>query len=567
LLNDNDHLKDDLYKFNPSLVFNEILTRCRESDRDGLIAQYVTYISWSRYEKDETTIEFGPETDQASIGRNFAYELLEEFVKNKLWLKDNEKTRIRRAIENAYYADIEILSLFEDNVENQKDFISEEAISKFVSEFSEADIEDIDSITKKIELLLKFRPIIKSKATESIITKLEELLEAENKLPLEEVEEDELGRKQNLLNRIEDILITLQDEIKNKRLQLQLNSFTDKLCQGFGSLPNWNDRKILVFSFLLVVDLLDESNKAKVVQLMQKFFSKADLNSIQFVFENKKLSRKNKTNLIVRYPDVFEQRAIADQSIFNYLYPIASKEIRSEWFVALISSDHKRALQKLEELEYRTDDNKRVVEALLEKVSSIAVQEQSSIYSAINKMKCADSLELKSTLVEQIKPLLKNMDSEHQRIGHNALEGAISFLSEPKRREIGTEVIEWLRNLQPPNAGQTDSVKSIFLVWDVLSDTKQRDYIDFVSDQLIVRGVNLDNINLGFEILIELKPAYESSNKQYDDIFARFESETSEDIKKTINDGLLNLKPERLTKGSKSFWAKIQKWETDSDEE
>ena len=269
----------------------------------------------------------------------------------------------------------------------------------------------------------------------------------------------------------------------------------------------------------------------------------------------------------MRHPDVFQQRAISDQDIFDYLYPMASKETGPEWLVALIKSDHNRALQKLKELEYKTYDNKKVVQALLQKVIAVAVQEKSSIYTAINKMKCANSLELKSSLVEQIKPLLKNTEPEHQRVGYNSLEGAIPFLSEPKRREIGTEVIEWLRNLQPPNAGQTDSVKSIFLIWDVLSDTKQRDYIDFVSDQLIVRGVNLDNINLGFEILIELKPTYESYNKQYDDILARFESETSNDIKTAINKGLLNLKPEKPAKENKPFWSKIQKWAADSDEE
>ncbi len=567
LLNDNDNLKNDLYKFNPSLVFNEILTRCNEGDRRGILAQYVTYISHPRHEDDETRVDVDTKAGKTFIGRDYAYDLLEEFVKNKRWLNNNEKTRIRKAIENTYYDDIEVLSLFEDNIENQKDFVSEETVSKFVSTFSDDDVEDIKSIAGKIQLFLKFKGVIGLKATGTILNKLEELLEAENKIPLEPTEEDEIGRKENLLNRIEDILITLKDEIKNKTLQGQLNSFTDKLCQGTDSLPNWNDRKILVFSFLLVVDLLDGPNKAKVDQLMQKFFSKADLGSVQFVFGNKRLSKNKQTQLIGQYPDIFQQRAISEQSIFNYLYPIASKETRPDWFVNLINSNYQQALQKLEELEYRTDDNKKVVEALLEKVSSIVVQEKNSIYAAINEMKCADSLELKSALVEQIKPLLNNTDSEHQRVGYNALEGSISFLPAPKRREIGTEIIEWLRSVPLPNAGQSDSVKSILLVWDDLSDTKQRDYIDFVSDRLIVRGANLNNVNLGIEILIKLNPNYESYNKQYDDILDRFEGETNVDIKKAINEGLLNLKPEKSTKESKNFWSKIQKWNADSDEE
>ncbi len=566
LLNDNDHLKNDLYNFNTSLVFNEILTHCKESDRDGLIAQYVDYFSYPRHENDNTRIDASSKTDKQSIGRDYAYDLLEEFVKNKRLLNDDEKAKIRKGIENVHYADIEILSLFEDNEENQKDFISEATISEFVSAFSETDIENINSIAEKTELLLKFRAVIKSKATEGIITKFGELLEAENKIPLETTEEDKIGRKENLLNLIEDILNNLKDEIANLQLQPQLNSFADKLSQGFGALPNWDDRKLFVFSCLLVVDLLDEPHKATIDRLMQKFFSNVDAKSIQFVFENKKMSQKDKTALIERYPSIFQQRTISDQSIFDYLYPLASKVIRPEWLVALTNSNHLLALQKLKELEYRTDDNKKVVEALLEEVSNVGTQEKSPIYTVINEMKCANSLELKNTLVEQIKPLLKDTAAECQKVGYNALEGAVSFLSEPKRREIGIEVIEWLRDLQPSNAGQTDTVESIFLIWDDLSDTKQRDYIDFVSDQLIVRGATLDNIKLGFEVLIKLKPTYENYNKQYDDIFARFESETSEDIKQAINEGLMHLKPEKPTKESNPFWSKLERPAPSSDE-
>ncbi len=568
LLNDPDGLKNDLHHFSSSLVFGELLPRCKDRHRVGIIGEYVKYICLPRHEKNAVKIS-PDQKGKSSIGRNFAYDLLEEFVKNKHWLNNDEKEKIKGAIENAYYNDIEVLSLFEDDVENQKDFISEEAISKFVSNFSEEDVQDIDSINEKITLLLKFRPIIKSKTTESIIKKLDELLEAENKLPLEGVDEDEVGQKQNLMNRIEDVLSAVVSEIKSESSKENLNTFANKLNHGANALPNWNDRKIFVFSFLLIIDLIDDPNsKTKLEQFIQNFFSNADLESIKFVFGNKRLSRNKKTKLIDRYPSVFQQRAVSLQPIFNELYPIASKKNRIEWLVALISSDHKRAVQKLEAEGYKADDNKQIVQALLQKVTTVAVPEKHAIYNTVSKMKCANDKTLKSTLVSQIKSLLKTTDPQGQKVGYHALEGAYSFLSGPNKRDIATEVIEWLRNLEPASAGQVHSVGSIFLVWNDLADTpRQGVYIDFISDKLIVRGTSLNSVKLGIQTLIKVKPTYENYSKQYDDIFARFETEPDQNIKIVINGGLVNLKPEKTNRENKAFWTKIKKWDVDNDGE
>jgi len=150
----------------------------------------------------------------------------------------------------------------------------------------------------------------------------------------------------------------------------------------------------------------------------------------------------------------------------------------------------------------------------------------------------------------------------------SALESASSFLSGPNKRDIAIEVIEWLRTLEPVSACHVHSVGSIFLVWsDLASTPRQGDYIDFISDKLIVRGTSLNSVILGIETLIKVKPTYENYSNQYDDIFYRFEREPDEDIKKVINGGLVNLKPEKTTKNNKAFWDKIKKWDVDNDVE
>ncbi len=560
LLNDSAGLRDSLSQFSPELVFSEVLTRCKDEYRKGIIAEYVSYFCKTRDEKDTIKISADEKTGKSSIGRDFAYDILKEFVKNRDLLTDNQKSKIRKAIENSYSGDIEVLSLFEKDVKNQNDFISEQTLSKFVSTFSTDDVDDKELIDEKIRFLLKFKTIIKFKATENILVKLQELLDAENKLPLDEVEKDEISRKKNLLGLIEDILSTLSDELKDSQLQTQLNSFADKLSQGFEALGNWNDRRLFIFSCLSIVDLLDDPHKTKIDQLIQNFFTNGDSNSIQFVFDNDKLRKNNKTQLISRYPKVFKTRVIADQSIFDYLYSIASKEIKSEWLVDLINSDPKRAVEKLESLRYKTDDNKNIVQALLQKVTAVAVQEKTPIYKTINEMKCANDAALKNSLGSQIQDLLKTTDTKNQEVGYETFDGASSYLSEATRRNVAAEVIDWLRSPALPNPYQPNSVKSVILNWDILAQTPKNDYIYFIFHNLIMPKVNIDTIRLGFEVLSEINVLYDGNTKTYfDDTLSSAENETKQDIKAVIIDGLMLLKPQKSEQKDKAFWTKVQK--------
>ena len=87
----------------------------------------------------------------------------------------------------------EILSLYSENIENQKDFISGETISKFVSTFSNDDVENKQNINEKVGLLLRFREIIIPEIAQAIITSLQNLLKNENQKPYRK-------EKENLLN-------------------------------------------------------------------------------------------------------------------------------------------------------------------------------------------------------------------------------------------------------------------------------------------------------------------------------------------------------------------------------
>jgi len=547
LLNDDRVLKPELPRFDPLLIFNEILTRCRnEQDRTGIIGQYIGLLH-----KPEG------EEEKPKISVDLAHSVLKQLRDHKEWLKDSEKRNIKQIIATSYYSSIEVLSLFADKIEDQKEFVSEETISQFVSTFSNDDVEDKQSINNKMGLLLKFKEALTPKTAQNIVTSLQNLLKNENQKGYRE-------QKENLLDRIGNVFDVLYEQIETISDKAVLNSFAEIVIQGVNALGNWNQKKTFVFICLKLLDMLEDPLKSNINTVIQNFLTNADLDSIKFVFD--KFDKKTKVAVIKMYPAVFQQKVIQQQPVFDLLYPLAPTDIRTNWIVVLISSQTQRALTKLEELGYKVDDKKAIVKALLDTAKSVGVGQKKSLYEAINKLKCANDTDMRNVLAAQIKSLLKNTDTNQQQVGYSALQGAISYISATVKREIARETVEWLRLLEPANAGQSYSAKSVILNWDSLAleslQPVRNEYLDFVFDKLIKRGANVSNIRLGFEVLSEIKPKYEDYSAQFDDIFAKAESESNNEVKIELKSGLLKIKPPKTNSKNKVFWEKVEKVQT-----
>ena len=537
MLNDEDALKPDFLSIEPSLVFKEVLKRCNRMDKNGIITQYITILEKQSDKKE-------PELPEGN-----AYTIFKELLEHKDWLTKDNKKGIKHMLAELYFPSVDILSLF---IKDQREFISEETLSKFVGTFSNDDIENTEKINAKFNLLLNFQEIVTPPIAQNVIERMNTLLKDENEKPYRD-------EKENLLSRIEEILNTFHKQIMEIEDQKTLDAFADSVTHGINALGDLTQKRIFVFTCLELVDLLkDETRKSNINTLIQNFFSKADITGIDFVL--KKLISEKKAELVRKYKEIFGKKALQQQPIFDLLYPIAPPEIRIQWLINMINAEPTRATQKLKELHYKVDDKRKIVEALLAKAKSAIVQEKALLYEAINKMRCADSQELRSKFASQIKTLLKNADQNLQKVGYDTLQSA-DYLSSPVKREITRETVEWLRSLEPPKAGQPYSVRSIMLDRKVLESLRpvQQHYIDFVFDKLIKRGINIENIRLGFEVLLELKPRYEDYGVLFEDTLYRAKSEGNNAIKTELKSGLLKLKPKTLSKKNKDFWEMVEK--------
>jgi len=531
------NLLPHLHNFKPSAVFEELLERDRPS-RNRVLKQYVEILANQKEEKPTP-----------KIATEFAYELISKIIEHENWFLEKAlKERVSNALADAYITDTEVAKLFRHNPSAQKRFLTESVLNKFVGSISDDEVENKDLFTGKIDLFLSFdKNIISEVVVQSLVQKIKELILGETLKPYPERE----YIKENLLEKSCEILSEFGSLVKEEKV---LVVFSDTVIQSTDAIGDWTQKRIFILILLKLVNFVPESKGQEIGSRIQQFFASTSLEGIKYVLGKV----ENKSGLIQQYSSIFGQRVLQDKSFLDLLYPEAPKDIRTEWIIDLIQQNPGMALTKIEELKYKIDDKKAIIGTLLQEVGRSGYQEKDRFYKAVNEMRCAGDASLRSMLATQIKILLRNLDQNSQLVGLKAYQGAI-HLSALLKREISREVVEWLRTLDPSNAYQPSSTRSILVNWDNLEEPVKRDFLDFVFNKLINRGTSEQSINLGFEILVKRQPKYEEYKIYYDDVYAKTESEGNEQLKHAIVKGLKVLIPAKPNKKNKEFWNKVKK--------
>lgn len=533
-------LRGQLGNISPPLIFNQVINRCDKQLMHNIISSYIQILS-----------KQGDKENTLKVTDEWTYGLFQQIVNNPSIFKKNKKG-ISKALSETYYFNIDILSLFKDKPDIQKDLISEDVLSKFVSRFSEDDIKNKDILNDKIQLLLNFKNVMTLSVIEEIISKFSELLKSENQRPFSE-------EKTNFLCKIEDILDAYHELIIGIDDEKVLVTFKNVITQGINAIGDWNQKKIFIPTCLWLRDILPDSQKTDINTLIINFCTNTDLAGIKYVLN--KLDKDARQEVIEEYWSVFKDRVIQQQDIFDTIWSFSGKEKRKELFRCIINSNqYQWGLDKLKKLEYKTDFRRDAVSILLNRVTGVPIPYKSDFYKAINAMKCGRDANLRRGYFNQLKTLLKTSDLDSQEVGYDALLGA-DYLSEPDKREIARDIIEWLMKLEPVGHTHEYAIKSVTLNWGILTQTDKNNYIHIIFDKILKRSSNIDDIRMGLGVIQKIKPRYGDGEYRlyFDDILDRIEKEGDNDIKNELIRGLLKIKPQKLSKMEKEFWKKLEK--------
>ena len=536
LLNDDGQLGTQLQNFDPKIIFSEVLNR-DETQRGEIIRRYSEL--------------FGdPNNIKRDDRDTYIKAVLQEFMEHRDWLNNTRRQEIRNAI-TQQYCNYEILSMFIGKLDEQKEFLHEETFSKFIAEISEIDVEEPERFMGKINLLTEFKSITTDKNLSESVTQFTALLSTENTKP-------DRSEKHVLLTCIEKMVDNYSERIADLPEDI-INPFTEQIFKGVNALAQPEQKSIFIPLCIRFVNLVTDPLQSQINSVINTFFRGANSTDLAFVFD-KIRGKRQREEIFKSYNDTFKQRALSDQSIFDYLYDLAAKDTKTDWLTALMQVDHQRAINKLEQLNYRVYDKKSIVVAIFTKMNALPQKiQRKELYIACNRMKCANDAELKSKFVEHIKALLKDTTPDHQKMGLDLLQEA-THLSQTQKRDIAIDTIDWLFGMQPEAAYQPSSASSTLLAWPLLTTPPKEKFLYYIFDILIRRGISSQNINLGFNIAGRIEPRlkYEDYPKYFDDVLSRAETEADTNIKSLLVNGLKSLEPKDLNDQNKSFWQKVK---------
>jgi GTPase SAR1 family protein len=530
-------LADQLHLFDSSLVFDQVINKCDKRSISGIIFQYAKILNMQATSDDAYIDEW-------------AYELFQKIIAHRelfMAVKDNLSNAL-----SEHYSNTKVLSLFRDR-EAQEDFISDEIILKFISTISGDDLNN-NCFNDKIELLLDFEYVIGPNAIkELIINQFNPILSNENKQPFSE-------KKENLLDNINEIFGKYRKLITEIDDESVLTTFGDSITQGIDVINDWSQKKIFICICIRLKNLMADPHTTEIDNRITDFWNNTDSDGVRYALE--KLNGDERQEVIDGYWNIFRDTSVQLQDRFDTIWQFSNEEKKQDLFQHVINSPNFQwGLNKLKELNHEPDfDKKAAVNVLQSKVESVGISNKSEFYSAINIMECGKDPALQDKHVNQIKVLLKDPNESSQKVGYDALNESI-YLPESKRRDVAREIIDWLKLLDSINYSYQHALKSVLLNWNTLPSVPQEHYIDIIFERLIKGSSDINNIELGMEILQQIKPTYTTYSEYFDDMLERLRNEPNIEIKREIKEGLLELKPIAPDESEESFWNHIMEVE------
>ena len=211
----------------------------------------------------------------------------------------------------------------------------------------------------------------------------------------------------------------------------------------------------------------------------------------------------------------------------------------------------------LKKLNDNLPDRQAVVKSLLGKLPSMPFGEQALVYDYLpSKLSKNDPVDLKDQIVNQIKTLLKSDIPASQEAGLNLITN-IDSLSEEKKREIGKEVLDWLR--QPGkvlNSNHRFVLKSVAGLASIMQETPVNDFIYTLFDML-KQERDKSTLEVSLEVLGEIKPKYSKHEKDFKDLLDRLKVWPQNENRNLVIEKIKNLKSNNLGKDEKAFWKEM----------
>jgi hypothetical protein len=307
------------------------------------------------------------------------------------------------------------------------------------------------------------------------------------------------------------------------------------LNDGILRVGSQNNSVSYVALFITVLNCINQVEQT-FIDAINNFIINGSINAQKRLFNEFQIDIHN----TYIFPEVIK-RALLEFDYYDFLLGNLKYSEYEDVLLQLLEKDPDRFVIVLNNIKEHYSCSQSIVANLLNKIDVNKADFSKSAFELLISIIQKDDIENKNALQAKISEFLKSTDLNIQSIGAQAISGVSKKLGKARLRIISKEVFDWLKDPnQLEDKFQRISIEIVVTFWNEYNKTEKDQFIQFVFDELIRKRTDVDAIQFGFKILKELKIKYSNSNKNFDDLFAKFESET-QDVKKAIVEGLGNL--------------------------
>ena len=324
------------------------------------------------------------------------------------------------------------------------------------------------------------------------------------------------------------------------------------MCRGIWSRTSrgWDNRTSLVNNLRWLYFYAPAAQKTELNNLINTYCQQASAVKLGEVLDY--WQKEAAEQFINDFFQSFLQKSMKDDAFLDVIYKRAEKSKKLELISSLINQKGVNSLNFIKNLGDDLPDRQAVIRGLLNKLSSMPFGEQVLIYDYLpSQLSKNDPIELKDQIVNQIKTLLKSDTPASQEAGLNLLTNTDS-LSEEKKREIGKDALDWLR--QPGkvlNSNHRFVLKSVASLVSIMQETPISDFTYTLFDML-KQDKDKQTLEVSLEILNELKPKYSKHEKDFKDLLDRLKEWPQNEKRNMVIEKIKNLKSNNLNKYEKA---------------
>ncbi len=479
----------------------------------------------------------------------FANDVLRVFADHPEYLDTPLLNRVKKLLHEKLAANSEVADIFIKDSKIQKIYLTPEYVRAALNAIplggEPADIANGLNKLAKIEA-----DIMKDVGGDFIVNKLSELQTTENK----KVTPERLPAKETIIDTLVNF-IDVQKATFVTTKEVSGDALATSLIAAINAIPDYNNKKVFIPILTRVVIVASATKKTEIQSQLQNFYSNASTVSIDYVLDK----IENPEELIEQQQySALEGRALGDQPFFEYLYEKLSKTKKEELLNKLFDRDSNRALQFAEKIGYKLPNPKSFAEKALAKFDTVpSAPEKKRMLDVVITLKGANDAGVRDVFAEKIQTSLTTTDNQLQDIANNSLIASEKFLSDTRKRQVVKHVFDWLKKPEVPKY-QPASIRAIYALKSQFNDEEDKEFLQFIFEELIRKATNNQGIDLGFSLLVGISPKYEERKQNFDDIKTRIEAEPEGVIKQSLVNGIKTLRPENTNQKNKGYWEWVE---------